>query len=62
MKSKLRAILLCVALHIGVTFGVPMCPEEIQELMRRIQRPKIAHTLPDASDSGDRAVNSSVRE
>ena len=30
-----------------------MRPEEIEELMHAMNQPKIAHTLPDDSESGD---------
>jgi hypothetical protein len=60
MKSKLRAILLFAALQIGVFFGVPMRPEEVQDLMRRLQGQKIVHTLPDANDKRDRSHKGSI--
>jgi len=33
--------------------GVPMCPEEIAELMRNMNQPKIAVTLPKDDDRDD---------
>jgi hypothetical protein len=33
--------------------GANMRPEQIEELMYTMNQPKIAHTLPDESDSGD---------
>jgi hypothetical protein len=37
----------------GVLGGVPMRPDEIQELMRQINQPKFAHVLPSEKDQGD---------
>jgi hypothetical protein len=31
----------------------PMRPEEIEELMRNMNKPKLAHVIPDESDHGD---------
>ena len=47
MKSKLRSLLLCMTLLVGVFGGVPMRPEEIEELMRCMSQPKIEYTIPD---------------
>ncbi len=51
--SKLRALLLCVALEMGVLSGVPMRPDEIQELMNQMNQPKLAHVLPSNAEGGD---------
>jgi hypothetical protein len=50
---KLRVFVLCVALEMGVLAGVPMRPDEIQELMNQMNRPKLAHALPSENDAGD---------
>ena len=50
---RLRVFVLCAALEMGVLSGVPMRPDEIQELMNQMNQPKMAHTLPDESDQGD---------
>ncbi len=34
-------------------FGAPLRPDEIEELMRAVNQPKVAHTLPDETDRGD---------
>jgi len=44
---------LCVGLEMGVLNGVPMRPDEIQELMNQMNQPKMAHTLPSENDEGD---------
>ena len=59
LKARLRTILLCAALELGVLSGVPMRPEEIRSLMNQINRPKLAHVLPTDDLSGDdQATNS----
>ena len=50
---RLRVFVLCVALEMGVLSGVPMRPDEIQELMNQMNQPKMAHTLPSENDEGD---------
>jgi len=46
-------VLLCIALGIGSLIGVPMRPEEIQELMQTMNQPKIAHTLPQENENDE---------
>jgi hypothetical protein len=43
----------CVALEVGVLSGMPMRPDEIQELMNQMNRPKMAHLLPTERDGRD---------
>lgn len=42
-----------MALGIGSLIGVPMRPEEIQELMQTMNQPKIAHTLPQEDENDE---------
>jgi hypothetical protein len=51
--KKLRSILLCAVLQVGVLYGVPMRPEEIQRLMRSLSSPAVAQTLPSERETGD---------
>ena len=53
MKSRPRTALCCAVLQVGVVIGVPMRPEQIQELMRDLSAPKIARTIPDEREHGD---------
>jgi hypothetical protein len=46
--------LCCVALEIGALAGVPMRPEQIQELMHTLNNPKIAQTDPERETEGDK--------
>ena len=53
LASRLRVLVVCVALEMGVFSGVPMRPDEIQALMNQMNQPKIAHVLPSENDEGD---------
>lgn len=43
-------MLLSVFLEFGALAGVPMRPEQVEELMQMSGRPKVAHVLPDDQD------------
>jgi hypothetical protein len=53
IKRKLLDILLCLVLGAGSLMGLPMRAEEVEELMRSMNQPKVAHTLREESDTGD---------
>lgn len=53
LASRLRVLLVCVALEVGVLSGVPMRPDEIQELMQQMNQPTVAHVLPTEDEGGD---------
>ena len=53
VPSRLRTILVCAMLEFAALGGMPMRPEEIKELMRTMNQPKLAHVLRDEHDSGD---------
>lgn len=53
LKTRLRTLLCCVVLEIGALTGVPMRPDEIQELMNTLAQPKLARTNPDKPDDGE---------
>jgi hypothetical protein len=46
-------LLCCLVFQFGVLVGVPMRPEEIEELMHTLAQPKLARTNPDRPDEGD---------
>ena len=50
---RLRTVACCAILEIGTLMGVPMRPEQIQDLMRAMNVPKVAQTNPDESNTGD---------
>jgi len=53
LAGKLRVLLVCAALEFGVLAGVPVRPEQIQELMNQMNQPSVAHALPADEASGD---------
>jgi hypothetical protein len=42
---------------VGVIGGVPMKPEEIEELMHNLNQPKIVVTIPGESENGDEPID-----
>ncbi len=53
LKSRARTLLCCLVLQIGALTGVPMRPDEIEELMHTLAQPTLAQTNPDRPDEGD---------
>ena len=53
MKGRLRVIFVCSILEFGALSGVPMRPDQIQELMRTMNQPTLAHALPTENENGD---------
>ena len=53
VKRRLCTIFCCIGLEFGALVGIPMRPEQIQELMQTLNVPKVAQTTPDESESGD---------
>jgi hypothetical protein len=52
LKQRLRVLVVCIGLEVGVLSGVAVRPEEIRDLMHQMNQPKIAHVLPAADDEG----------
>lgn len=52
-KQRLRVLVACLTLEMGVVFGVPMRPEQIKELMHQMNQPALAHLLKEEADGGD---------
>ena len=50
LRSKLRVLVVCVALQVGAASGIPMLPDDICELMNQLNQPTLAHILPAADD------------
>lgn len=46
IKRKLRTLMLCLPLLLGAGIGMPMRPEEIEELMHSANQQKISYTIP----------------
>jgi hypothetical protein len=53
LRQRLRVLVACAALEVGVLMGVPMRPDEIQSLMQQMNQPVLAHVLPSEDESGD---------
>lgn len=53
VKGKLRVLLACATLQLGVILGTPMRPEQIKELMHQMNQPTVAHVLRSEDDAGD---------
>ncbi len=50
--KRFRNALFCIVLALASATGAPMRPDEVEELMRAMNQPKVAHTLPDENPSG----------
>jgi hypothetical protein len=53
MKRRFQRILLCMVLCMGSQMGVPMRPEEIEELMRTMNQPKLVRKFAEEKEKGD---------
>lgn len=53
LRERLRTLLVCVGLQVGVMLGVPMRPEQIQELMQGMHQQKLAHVIPQEDRDDD---------
>ena len=60
IKHVLRTLAVCLPLMFGALSGVPMKPEEIEELMHNLNQPKITVTIPGESENGDEPMDTSV--
>ena len=50
VKEKIRKALLIGTIGLGLLTGWPMRPEEIENLMQQMNRPKMAHVLREESE------------
>ena len=53
MKQRFRKLLLLLALWVGSQMGLPMRPEEIEELMRTMNQPKAVRKFAEEEERGD---------
>lgn len=60
IKHLLRTLAVCLPLMFGSLSGVPMKPEEIEELMHNLNQPKITITIPGESENGDQPMDDPV--
>jgi hypothetical protein len=54
VKTSLRTILTCALLQVGVLFGMPVRVEEVEELLRAMNQPKVAHTEDQDASKDDK--------
>jgi hypothetical protein len=53
IKHRVRTLLLCLPLLLGAFSGMPMRPEEVEELMHNMNQQKVVVTIQDESEDGD---------
>jgi hypothetical protein len=52
-RGRLRTVLVCAVLEMGVLMGVPVRVEQIEELLRAFNQPRIAETDAQQAKHGD---------
>lgn len=52
LKGRLRTLVLCFPLLLGSISGVPMRPEEIENLMHSLNQQEIVVTIPKENEDG----------
>ena len=52
-RHRLRTIFACLMLEWAALGGTAMRPEQIEELMRTMTRPALAHVNPDEHEHGN---------
>jgi hypothetical protein len=53
MKKRFQRILLCLVPSAGSQIGIPMRPDEIEELMRTMNQPKLVRKFAEEEDRPD---------
>ena len=53
LKRRLRTVACCVVLQVATLIGMPMRPEQVQELMHSLNQPKLARTTPQEKKKDD---------
>lgn len=56
IKHKLRMLLLYLPLLAGSLSGVPMLPEDIDQIMEALNQERIEYVIPDDSENGDDTI------
>jgi hypothetical protein len=52
-RARLRTVLLCVVLQMGVLGAVQMPPEKIRDLLHAMNQPAVVHVLRDEDGRGE---------
>jgi hypothetical protein len=53
MRKRLGKAFFCLALSLAAFGGAAMRPEEIEELLQRMNQPKLAHTITREDEQDD---------
>ena len=53
LSPRLRTILVCAMLEYAALVGSPMRPDEIEELLRTMNKPKVTHMVTDSKGDGE---------
>jgi len=53
LRGRLRTVLVCTMLEAGVMLGMPVRPQEIEELLQTMNQPKVAHVLREEHEKDD---------
>jgi hypothetical protein len=56
IKHKLRMLLLYLPLLAGSLSGVPMRPEDMDQIMEALNQERIEYVIPDDGENGDDTV------
>jgi len=56
MKHRLRTLLLCLPLLMGTLGGMPMRPEEIEDLMHTMNQQKVVLVVQNEGENGDDTI------
>jgi hypothetical protein len=53
LSPRLRTILVCAMLEYAALVGSPMQPDEIEELLRTMNKPKVTHVVTASKADGE---------
>ena len=53
LSPRLRTIFVCAMLEYAALVGSPMRPDEIEELLRTMNKPKVTHIVTEAKGDGE---------
>lgn len=53
LRTRLRTVVACLLLEAGVLIGVPVRVQEVEELLRSLNQPKVAQTDSEEDEVSD---------
>lgn len=53
MKGKFRKLFLLAVIEFAVLAGAPVRPEQVEEFLHQMNRPKLAHVLKEQANHDD---------